>query len=121
MSRGIEHISTIAIKRRVNDYVIAGASHEIIARLIGIDVETLKKHYKFQLETALSATVADISNCVVAQAREGCEKSQALFLKTRGAKHGWVEKQVIENVDSAETEELKATIAALEAKHQSDY
>jgi hypothetical protein len=55
------------------------------------------------------------------QAEAGCPKSQALYLKTKGAKYGWIEKQVIETVASEDTQALKEQIEELEAKHQKDY
>ena len=65
--------------------------------------------------------VERISNVVAVQAQNGNEKSQALYLKTQAAKFGWVEKQIIEQTDSKDTQELRDKIAELEQVNQRDY
>jgi hypothetical protein len=116
-----EHQPTELLRIRVKDLAVAGIPHHVIAKIIRMDPETLRNHYSYELETGLATTVGDISRMVAMQALEGNEKSQALLLKTQGAKYGWVEKQVVENVNSEETQEMKEKIAALEGKYNKDY
>jgi hypothetical protein len=73
------------------------------------------------LSTAQAQAVERITKTVYQQAVEGDSKAQALYLKTQGAKFGFVEKQVVENVDSADTQALKEQVKALEDKYHRDF
>jgi len=42
-------------------------------------------------------------------------------LKTQGASQGWVEKQIVENVASEDTQALKDKIKELEEKHTREF
>lgn len=116
-----EHIPTYAQRQRVKDLAIAGIPKYIIARIIEIDEATLKKRYRKELDTAQAEQVERISKVVALQAENGNEKSQALYLKTQGAKFGWVEKQVIEQTSNEETQAMRDKIAELESKYERDY
>lgn len=115
------HVPTPELKQRVTDLVITGTPKYLIAEVIGIDDETLTKHYRYELTTAKSIAIQRIGKTVYQQALEGNDKSQALYLKTQGASHGWVEKQIVENVASDDTKELKDKIKELEDKYAKDY
>lgn len=115
------HIKTTALSARVEDLAVAGIPRYMIAQIIKIDDETLNKYYSYELACAQPEAVARIGKVVAMQALEGDTKSQALYLKTQGAKFGWVEKQVIETVNAEETQALKDTIKEIEAKHAKDY
>lgn len=115
------HEPTWLLRARIRDLCIAGIPLYKIETIVGLDQDTIKKHYKRELECAEAEQVEKISKCVAMQAEAGDQKSQALYLKTKGAKYGWVEKQVVENVNSEETNELRAKIAELEHKHNKDY
>jgi len=121
MAMSNEHQPTELLRIRVKDLAVAGIPKHIIAKIIKIDITTLNNHYEYELDTGLANTVGDISKLVARQALEGCQKSQQLLLKTQGAKYGWVEKQVVENVNSEETQEMKEKLAALEGKYCKDY
>lgn len=116
-----EHIPTEAIKQRVKDLAMAGIPKYMIAKLIKIDDETLTKYYAYELETGLAETIGDVARTVAFQAKNGNEKSQALLLKTQGARFGWVEKQVVETVSNDETLALKEKVKELEGKFDKDY
>lgn len=109
--------------KRVYDMSRAGIPAHLIAKIIGIGEDTLKKYYEHELSIATPEAVEAIANTVYSQAlNDGCTKSQALYLKTRGAKFGWVERQVIDNVQSQEElDRLKAKLKELESKHEKDY
>jgi hypothetical protein len=116
-----EHFPTSQTRQRVKDLIVCGVSQENTANIIGICVETLQKHYKRELNTALDEMITRVGTKALELAEQGNDKMIGLVLKTRGASRGWVEKQVIETIDSKETEELKASIAKLEAEHIKDY
>lgn len=115
------HQVTDELRQRVTDLVITGTPKYLIAEVIGIDDETLTKHYQRELNTAKSIAIQRIGKTVYQQALEGNEKSQALYLKTQGASHGWVEKQVIETTGGDDTKELKEKLKELEDKYKRDY
>lgn len=116
-----EHIPTVQSRQRVSDLAVAGIPKYLIAKIIKIDDETLTKHYDYELSCAQSEAVERISKVVAIQAESGDPRAQALYLKTQGAKFGWVEKQVVETTDAEETKEIKDKLAELEAKFERDY
>lgn len=115
------HEPTQEIRQRVCDLVMSGAPIHIICEIIGINDDTLRKHYDYELKTAKAVAIERIGKTVYQQAVEGDSKAQALYLKTQGASQGWVEKQVIETVNADDTKELKDKVKELETKFQRDY
>lgn len=115
------HEPTKALRQRVTDLATAGIPVYLIAKIIKIDDETLTKHYDYELSCAQPEAVERIAKVVAIQAEAGDPKAQALYLKTQGAKFGWVEKQVIENKTADDTKELKDKLKELEAKFERDY
>lgn len=116
-----EHIPTDELRQRIADLACSGIPLYLIADVVDLNDDTLRKYYRKELDTAQADMVQRIAKVVTIQALEGNEKSQALYLKTQGAKFGFVEKQVVENVSNNETQELKEKIAALEDKYSKDY
>lgn len=121
MPSGIPHEATTESKQRVRDLSCAGIPKHLIAKILKMDEETLNNNYADELSTAHPEAVERISKTVIMQAENGDPKAQALYLKTQGAKYGWVEKQVIEQADTKEMQELQSKIAALEDKYSKDY
>ncbi len=115
------HAPTPALRQRVADLAVAGIPVYLIAKIIKIDDETLTKYYEYELSCAEAEAIERVAKVVSIQAEGGNEKSQALLLKTRGAKYGWVEKQVIETKNADEVKDLKDTVKALEEKYSRDY
>lgn len=115
------HAPTKELRQRVSDLAIAGIPKYLIAKIIKIDDETLNKHYDYELSCAEPEAIERVAKTIYAQALEGNEKSQSLYIKTKGAKYGWVEKQVIETINSEETQAMQDKVAELESKHQRDY
>lgn len=115
------HEPTDALRQRVCDLVMSGAPIHIICEIIGINDDTLRKHYKFELATAKTVAIERIGKTVYQQAVEGDSKAQALYLKTQGASQGWVEKQIVETTSADDTKELKEKLKELEAKFDRDY
>lgn len=115
------HKPTPELRQRISDLAIAGIPVYMIAKVVKLDDETITKHYDYELSCSEPEALERVAKTVVMQAINGSEKSQALYLKTKGAKYGWVEKQVIETNVADETKELKDKIKELEASHQQDY
>ncbi len=116
-----KHEPTPELRQRVTDLAMAGIPVYLIAKIIKLDDETVTKHYDYELSCAQPEAVQRIAKVVAIQAEQGDSKAQALYLKTQGAKYGWVEKQVIETKSAEDTQELKAKIKELESKHERDY
>lgn len=112
---------TYLTKKRVSDLACAGIPKKTIARIMEISLDTLNKHYDYELDCAKPELVERIGKAVAMQAEAGDHKSQALYLKTQGAKYGWVEKQVIETQNAEDTQALKDKIAELEGKFDKDF
>lgn len=115
------HVPTPELRTRVKDLAIAGIPVYLIAKVVKLDDETLTKHYEYELSCSQAEAVQRIAKVVAIQAERGDPKAQALYLKTQGAKFGWVEKQIVETKSSDDTKELKEKIKELEAKHERDY
>lgn len=115
------HKPTDELRTRVKDLAVAGIPVYLIAKIVKLDDETLTKHYDYELSCAQADMVNRIAKVVAIQAEQGDPKAQALYLKTQGAKYGWVEKQIVETKNADDTKELKDKIKELEAKHERDY
>lgn len=115
------HVPTKESRQRVADLALAGIPVYLIAQIVKLDDETVSKHYKYELNCSQAEAVQRIAKVVAIQAENGNEKSQALYLKTIGAKFGFVEKQIIESKSTDDTKELKDKLKELEAKFERDY
>jgi hypothetical protein len=116
-----KHIVTDELKQRVCDLVMSGAPIHIICEILDINDDTLRKYYDYEIKTAKAVAIERIGKTVYQQAVEGDSKAQALYLKTQGASQGWVEKQIVENVNSEDTQALKEKMKELEQKYERDY
>lgn len=62
---------TAAHRRSVEQLVAIGESHDSIARAIGCDDDTLRKHFAAELATGLSKRRKEVVDKLFAMAREG--------------------------------------------------
>ena len=115
------HQVTDELKQRVSDLVMSGAPLHIICEVIGLNDDTVRKYYDYELKTSKAIAIERIGKTVYQQAIGGDSKAQALYLKTQGASQGWVEKQVIETTAVDDTQELKEKMKELESKFERDY
>lgn len=116
-----EHIPTQEMRQRISDLAVAGIPLNLICEVVQLDDDTIRKYYQRELTIAEPEAVERVAKTVVMQAMNGDSKAQALYMKTKGAKFGWVEKQVIEQKSDHEINELKAKISELESKYERDY
>jgi hypothetical protein len=121
MTSGIDHEPTLYLRQRVSDLAFTGIAQETMSKILGLSVETLVKYYRKELDIGEANVVNEMSCIASHMALNGNEKMLTLMLKTKGAKYGFVEKQVIETVDTKETEELQARVKALEKSHDKEY
>ncbi len=115
------HVPTDALRQRVSDLAVAGIPVYLIAKVVKIDDQTLTKHYDYELSCSQAEMTTRIGKVVAVQAEAGDSKAQALYLKTQGAKFGWVEKQVVETIDNAQTTELMDKVKQLEDKYSKEF
>lgn len=115
------HEPTDEMRQRITDLAVAGIPIYLICEIVELDDDTLNKYYKRELVCAEPEAIQRVAKTVVMQALAGDPKAQALYMKTKGAKFGWVEKQVIETINADDTKELKDKVKDLEAKFERDY
>jgi len=122
MASGLEHKRNNAIAAQVESYARAGIPVYIISKILKIDESVIKKNYTAELLKAEPDMIEQVANVAFMKAIEGNEKMIQLILSKKGAKYGWIEKQVIDNVNSIEElEALKQKLAKLEKEHEKDY
>lgn len=87
-----EHVSTDKTRRQVWDMASAGVLRDVIARVVGIDEKTLRKHYRAELDTAAPLANAAVARSLFAKATSdthpGAVAAAIFWLKTRA---GWRE------------------------------
>jgi hypothetical protein len=99
----------------VENMVAAGIKPEVIARVMDISVETLKKTYAAELEfgqaTAVAKVVANVLDIATSNSRQAVSAA-ALFLKNRA---GWTDKQSHE-FTGADGKPIETATVTLDAK-----
>ena len=89
-----EHKPTVETRTKVNTLASVGIPQEDIAKIIGITKNTLIKHYRKELDTAMTMANASIAQTLFKQAKDGNTSAAIFWLKCRA---GWSEKQSIEH------------------------
>lgn len=93
------HAPTEQTREAVKALVVAGMVHDDIARIIGVSDETLRKHYRDELDTGLERAIGNVSNTLLQKALNGDTASIIFFLKVRGKKYGWSERLELTGAD----------------------
>jgi hypothetical protein len=88
-----EHIPTKTSRRMVTGYARVGTTQETIAAVLGIDVKTLRKHYREELDFAAHNAIEQIGGALYNKALSGDTGAMIFWLKTRA---GWKETSKIE-------------------------
>ena len=95
------HEPTKATRELVQLHTMVGTPQEHIARVIGVDQKTLRKHYRDELDLATSKANATIGGVLFNKAKEGDTAAMIFWMKTRA---GWREKDPDQGADNlAET------------------
>jgi hypothetical protein len=108
-------------RERVRAMTFAGITRENQAQILGIAKDTLLKYYQAELNTAIDGYIYALSSKATEMALDGSDKMLMFLLKTKGASHGFVEKQVIEHGISKELEALQTQALELEQKYTKEY
>lgn len=83
------HVPTEAHRQTVQLHATIGTPQETIARVLGIDGKTLRKHYRDELDLATARANATIGGALFNKAKGGDTAAQIFWMKTRA---GWREK-----------------------------
>ena len=89
-----KHEPTPETRLQVKTLASVGTPQEDIAKIIGITKNTLIKHYRKELDTAMVMANATIAQTLFKQAKDGNTSAAIFWLKCRA---GWSEKQQIEH------------------------
>jgi hypothetical protein len=77
------HIPDVAQKRQVEAMAAYGIPEEDIARVVGIDPKTLRKHYREEIDLGSVKANAQVAGFLFNSARTGNVTAQIFWLKTR--------------------------------------
>jgi len=78
------HVPTEQTKAKVVGFSCAGFKHEQIADYLGIDVKTLYKYYRYEIDHAKLERIDNLSGQAYRLAMNGSEKMLEFLLKTQG-------------------------------------
>lgn len=88
------HEPTKATRDTVRLHAIVGTRHEMIAQVLQVDVKTLYKYYRRELDTARDLANAQVGGALFNKALAGDTTAQIFWMKTRAR---WKEEQIIEH------------------------
>ena len=91
------HEPTHASRELVKLHAMVGTPQEIIAKVLNIDSKTLRKHYRHELDVALSKANAQVGGALYNKAVKGDTAAAIFWLKTRA---GFRERQEIDHTSS---------------------
>lgn len=74
-------------RRMVQILKFAGSTDEDIGRILDMSVETLKKHFDFELEVGRQVVIGDLASRAITRARQGDATLTMFLLKTRGGQN----------------------------------
>lgn len=111
------HVPDDVSRRFVANWAEIGASKELIAAELGVNVDTLRKHYVFELQGGEARGVANVAAALYENARRGDVAAQIFYLKAKGPRVGWVDKQTEDKPSTVVqldiVQAITSTIAAL--------
>lgn len=88
------HEPTDATRQTVQLHATVGTRQDVIARVLGIDAKTLRKHYRDELDISSAKANATIGGALFNKAKGGDTSAMMFWMKTRG---GWRETERIEH------------------------
>jgi hypothetical protein len=91
---------TDALREQVRSLAARGVRQEDIAKIIGCDAKTLRRHFRDELDRAMPEANAEIAGCLFAAAKAGNVAAMIFWLKTRAR---WRECKEPENPVSVAT------------------
>lgn len=79
-----QHRPTIKTRSKVEGFICAGFTYEQIATYLDISINTLKKHYKKELDETLMNKTMELTNNVYKDAIKGDKGQREFWLRTLG-------------------------------------
>lgn len=112
------HEPTKATRDTVQMHTLVGTAQADIARVIGIDEKTLRKHYREELDLAKARANAKVGGALFNKALSGDTTAMIFWMKTQA---GWRETQHIEHSgDLGRVEKVEIVIVGQDATDQGD-
>ena len=110
------HTPTDETRELVADWSDTGASRALIASELGIDIRALEHHYRAELAGGEARGVARVAAALYEKALAGDVAAATFFLKARGKRAGWVDREdekpsTVVQLDIVQA--ITATISAL--------
>lgn len=116
------HVPTDKTRAEVAALKSFGHTHDEISLFIGITEKTLVKHYKRELDTAITKANANVANKLFKKATDGDDlQAQIFWLKTRARWRTTDKEEDFKEVTESMMVELKALREQLAEKAKSEY
>ena len=97
------HEPTPEMRQLVQLHATIGTKSENIARIIGIDAKTLRKHYRDELDLGMDKANATIGGALFNKAKSGDTAAQIFWMKTRAR---WAERHDFISSDGSMTPQV---------------
>ena len=115
------HAPTDAMRQTVQLHATVGTTQEDIARIIGIDAKTLRKHYRDELDLSRAKANATIGGALFNKAKGGDTAAMIFWMKTQA---GWKETHRLEGsgengehlVQNTVADDLRTALDAIAGK-----
>lgn len=88
------HEPTPERRQTVQMHATVGTNQETIARVLGIDAKTLRKHYRDELDISRAKANATIGGALFNKAKDGDTAAMIFWMKTQA---GWRERLDVEH------------------------
>jgi hypothetical protein len=93
----VTHVPTEAQRQTVQLHTTVGTDQPTIARVIGVDPKTLRKHYRDELDVSKAKANATVGGALFNKAKGGDTSAMIFWMKTQA---GWRETTVLDNTSS---------------------
>jgi hypothetical protein len=100
-------LATDEMRERVQSLAGRGVRQEDIAKIIGCDAKTLRKHFRNHLDRGMAEANAKVTGFLFDAAEEGSVTAQIFWLKTRA---GWRESKEPEDATPGSDAEATAPV-----------
>jgi len=100
------HAPTDAQRQTVQLHTTVGTTQAVISQLLGIDLKTLRKHYREELDVSKAKANATIGGALFNKAKGGDTTAMIFWMKTQA---GWREKTDVNHVSEDGTMTPKPT------------
>ena len=121
MTRGVKYVPTDDNREKVEEMAKFGINQRSISAILGIDEDTLQKHYRHELETSTSKMITKVAATLYEKAVYDKDVTSMIFiLKTRGR---WRTAEHESLLDSNEKlrEQMIELRKELDKKNKKDY